>query len=47
MSLAILIIDDDEKLNKLLTKILVDFGFQTSSADHPQKRLEAVEAPIR
>ncbi len=37
MTATILIIDDDEKLNQLLTDFLSDFGFHTLSAVHPQK----------
>ena len=36
MAKTILIIDDDEKLNKLLTEFLGDFGFKTHSATHPK-----------
>ncbi len=40
METTLLIIDDDEKLNRLLTKYLKEFGFRTLSATHPQKGLE-------
>jgi light-regulated signal transduction histidine kinase (bacteriophytochrome) len=40
MPATILIIDDDEKLNQLLTQFLGDFGFNTLSATHPQDGLK-------
>jgi DNA-binding response OmpR family regulator len=40
MPSTILIIDDDEKLNKLLTEFLGDFGFRTLSATHPKDGLK-------
>lgn len=39
METTLLIIDDDEKLNRLLTKYLNEFGFRLISATHPQKGL--------
>ena len=42
-SSTILIIDDDEKLNKLLTEFLGDFGFNTLSATHPQDGLKKLK----
>jgi DNA-binding response OmpR family regulator len=35
----LLIIDDDEKLNQLLTRYLKEFGFRLLSATHPDKGL--------
>jgi len=43
MSPTILIIDDDRKLNKLLTEFLTDFGFSTFSAVHPQDGLKQLK----
>jgi DNA-binding response OmpR family regulator len=43
MSPTILIIDDDRKLNKLLTEFLADFGFNTLSAVHPQDGLKKLK----
>ena len=40
MAATILIIDDDKKLNKLLTDYLGDFGFTTFSATHPKDGLK-------
>ena len=37
---AILIIDDDSKLNRLLENYLADFGFSVLSATHPNKGLD-------
>lgn len=37
MSKTLLIIDDDQKLNRLLTTYLSEFGFQVLSATHPEK----------
>lgn len=36
----ILIIDDDERLNRLLKRFLKDFGFATLTAAHPQEGLK-------
>jgi len=36
----ILLIDDDEKLNTLLTEYLAKFGFSVTAATHPQEGLE-------
>jgi len=43
MSTTILIIDDDEKLNKLLAEFLGDFGFNTLSAVHPEDGLKKLK----
>jgi DNA-binding response OmpR family regulator len=43
MAATILIIDDDQKLNKLLTEFLGDFGFNTLSATHPQNGLKKLK----
>ena len=43
MASTILIIDDDEKLNQLLTEFLGDFGFNTLSAVHPQDGLKKLK----
>ena len=40
MEATILIIDDDEKLNQLLTNFLSEFGFKTLTAIHPQDGLK-------
>jgi DNA-binding response OmpR family regulator len=37
---TILIIDDDERLNRLLKRFLGDFGFKTIAATHPQEGLK-------
>ena len=43
MASTILIIDDDKKLNKLLTDYLGDFGFNTLSATHPKEGLKKLK----
>ena len=43
MASTILIIDDDEKLNRLLTEFLGDFGFKTLSATHPKDGLKKLK----
>jgi len=43
MSSTILIIDDDAKLNKLLTGFLGDFGFSILTAVHPQDGLKKLK----
>ena len=43
MALTILIIDDDAKLNRLLTEYLADFGFQTLCATHPDAGLKLLQ----
>lgn len=43
MPSTILIIDDDIKLNKLLTDYLGDFGFNTLSATHPKNGLKKLK----
>ena len=43
MPSTILIIDDDRKLNKLLTDFLADFGFNTLSATHPKDGLKKLK----
>jgi len=40
MSWHILVIDDDEKLNQLLTDYLGQYDYQVSAAEHPQKGLQ-------
>ena len=40
MDSTILIIDDDEKLNRLLTDFLSEFGFKTLTAIHPEDGLK-------
>jgi DNA-binding response OmpR family regulator len=40
---TLLIIDDDEKLNTLLTEFLVGFGFRTASAADPEKGLRQLD----
>jgi len=40
MDSTILIIDDDEKLNRLLTDFLGEFGFKTLTAIHPEDGLK-------
>ena len=40
MESTILIIDDDEKLNRLLTDFLGEFGFKTLTATHPDEGLK-------
>jgi DNA-binding response OmpR family regulator len=40
---TILIIDDDEKLNRLLTGFLGDFGFTVLSATHPDKGMRLIK----
>ena len=41
---TILIIDDDEKLNRLLTTYLKEFGFRIRSAAEPRKGLQMLKA---
>jgi len=43
MDPSILIVDDDEKLNKLLSGYLSDFGYRTLSALHPEKGLKMIK----
>jgi DNA-binding response OmpR family regulator len=43
MATTILIIDDDEKLNKLLMEFLGDFGFSALSATHPKDGLKKLK----
>jgi len=43
-STRVLIIDDDERLNKLLTKYLSDFGFSVRAATHPDAGLRAFKS---
>ena len=43
MASTILIIDDDEKLNRLLKDFLSDFGFTTLTATHPEKGLKILK----
>ena len=42
MESTILIIDDDEKLNRLLTNFLSEFGFKTLTAIHPEDGLKTL-----
>jgi DNA-binding response OmpR family regulator len=43
MNPTLLIIDDDEKLNRLLTEFLTDFGYQVVSATHPREGLKKLK----
>ena len=43
MKSTILIIDDDEKLNRLLTDFLSEFGFKTLTAIHPEDGLKKLK----
>ncbi|MCP4625338.1 MAG: response regulator transcription factor [bacterium] len=43
MPTTILIFDDDQKLNKLLTEFFGDFGFNTLSATHPKDGLNKLK----
>ena len=43
MKPTILIIDDDEKLNELLTSFLSDFGYHAVSATHPEQGLKKLK----
>ena len=43
METTLLIIDDDEKLDRLLTKYLKEFGYRMLSATHPQKGLSLLK----
>lgn len=43
MKPTILIIDDDEKLNRLLKDFFKDFGFQTITAIHPEEGLKKLK----
>jgi DNA-binding response OmpR family regulator len=43
MESTILIIDDDEKLNRLLTDFLSEFGFKTLTATHPEEGLKKLK----
>ena len=43
MESTVLIIDDDEKLNRLLTDFLGKFGFKTLTATHPQDGLKKLK----
>ncbi len=42
--IRVLIIDDDERLNTLLTEYLARFGFAVCTATHPREGLRAVKA---
>ncbi len=44
MAKEILIIDDDEKLNKLLKEFLGRFGYNVKTAIHPKKGLEMISS---
>jgi len=39
---TLLIIDDDEKLNRLLKKFMADFGYTVSAATHPEEGLKKI-----
>src|SRR6266576_4645633 len=43
MSTHVLIIDDDERLNALLTEYLKRFGFAVTTATHPEAGLRALK----
>jgi len=43
MNPLILIIDDDEKLNRLLSDYLNDFGYRTLTAAHPEAGLKKLK----
>jgi DNA-binding response OmpR family regulator len=43
MNPTLLIIDDDEKLNRLLIEFLKDFGYQVISATHPDEGLKKLK----
>lgn len=43
MNQTLLIIDDDEKLNRLLAKYLEGFGFRLLAAAHPEKGMELLK----
>ena len=43
MKTTILIIDDDDKLNSLLTEYLKDFGFEILTAEHPEEGLKKLK----
>lgn len=43
MKPTLLIIDDDQKLNRLLQEYLADFGFHTVSAVHPEEGLKKIK----
>jgi len=42
MAETLLIIDDDEKLNRLLKKFMADFGFTVHAATHPAEGLKKI-----
>ena len=42
MAETLLIIDDDEKLNRLLKKFMADFGFTVHAATHPADGLKKI-----
>ena len=42
MAETLLIIDDDEKLNRLLKKFMADFGFMVYMATHPEDGLKKI-----
>ncbi len=43
MNTTLLIIDDDNKLNRLLTRYLEGFGFSLLAATHPEKGMELLK----
>lgn len=46
MKTTILIIDDDEKLNRLLSRYLSDFGYRVVSATHPEMGLRKLSQQV-
>jgi len=46
MDKSVLVIDDDEKLNKLLKDYLTKFGFKVATATHPDDGLELLEREL-
>ena len=46
MEKSVLVIDDDEKLNKLLKGYLIKFGFKVVTATHPDDGLDLLEQEL-
>ncbi len=46
MTIKILIIDDDKKLNTLLSDYLLKFGFKVTTATHPEKGLKILKMEL-
>ena len=46
MTIKILIIDDDKKLNTLLSDYLLKFGFKVTAATHPEKGLKILKMEL-